>query len=73
MSSKLHSARKATFMNIKGKARWPHENKKAWKCKVKAMVEAGWRYRPKFEGDDFAECGYCGLALDGWEGGDMPL
>ncbi|KAK5987944.1 Protein bir1 [Cladobotryum mycophilum] len=30
-------ARKATFGE-----RWPHDNKKGWKCKTKQLVEAGW-------------------------------
>lgn len=77
-SVKMVKARKDTFLggvgdDMEGKARWPHETKRGWKCKVKAMVEAGWRYRPNYEGDDFAECVYCTLALDGWESGDMPF
>ncbi|PTB64613.1 hypothetical protein BBK36DRAFT_1123145 [Trichoderma citrinoviride] len=61
-------ARRATFAN-----RWPHENKKGWKCKTKQLVEAGWKYTPTKESDDMATCTYCQLALDGWEQGDKPL
>ncbi|KAK1244848.1 hypothetical protein MKX08_004477 [Trichoderma sp. CBMAI-0020] len=61
-------ARKATFAG-----RWPHENKKGWKCKTKQLVEAGWKYTPTGESDDMATCAYCQLALDGWEPGDKPL
>ncbi|KAH8125588.1 hypothetical protein FP744_10001760 [Trichoderma asperellum] len=61
-------ARKATFAG-----RWPHENKKGWKCKTKQLVEAGWKYTPTGESDDMATCAYCQLALDGWEQGDKPL
>ncbi|RFU78114.1 hypothetical protein TARUN_4105 [Trichoderma arundinaceum] len=61
-------ARKATFAG-----RWPHENKKGWKCKTKQLVDAGWKYTPTGESDDMATCTYCQLALDGWEQGDKPL
>ncbi|TFB01324.1 Protein bir1 [Trichoderma ghanense] len=61
-------ARRATFAD-----RWPHENKKGWKCKTKQLVEAGWKYTPTEESDDMATCTYCQLALDGWEQGDKPL
>ncbi|KAL7946512.1 hypothetical protein V8C42DRAFT_38414 [Trichoderma barbatum] len=61
-------ARKATFAD-----RWPHENKKGWKCKTKQLVNAGWKYTPTEESDDMATCTYCQLALDGWEQGDKPL
>ncbi|ETS00462.1 hypothetical protein M419DRAFT_54688, partial [Trichoderma reesei RUT C-30] len=61
-------ARRATFAD-----RWPHENKKGWKCKTKQLVEAGWKYTPTEESDDMATCAYCHLALDGWEQGDKPL
>ncbi|KAM0250354.1 hypothetical protein ACHAQJ_008661 [Trichoderma viride] len=61
-------ARKATFAG-----RWPHENKKGWRCKTKQLVEAGWKYTPTGESDDMATCTYCQLALDGWEQGDKPL
>ncbi|KAL7811448.1 hypothetical protein V8C44DRAFT_330469 [Trichoderma aethiopicum] len=61
-------ARRATFAD-----RWPHENKKGWKCKTKQLVEAGWKYTPTEESDDMATCTYCQLALDGWEPGDKPL
>ncbi|KAL7816193.1 hypothetical protein V8C26DRAFT_400837 [Trichoderma gracile] len=61
-------ARRATFAD-----RWPHENKKGWKCKTKQLVEAGWKYTPTEESDDMATCTYCHLALDGWEPGDKPL
>ncbi|KAL6692144.1 hypothetical protein J3F84DRAFT_351796 [Trichoderma pleuroticola] len=61
-------ARRATFAD-----RWPHENKKGWKCKTKQLVDAGWKYTPTEESDDMATCTYCQLALDGWEQGDKPL
>ncbi|KAL7782453.1 hypothetical protein V8C43DRAFT_295861 [Trichoderma afarasin] len=61
-------ARRATFAE-----RWPHENKKGWKCKTKQLVDAGWKYTPTEESDDMATCTYCQLALDGWEQGDKPL
>ncbi|KAL7794502.1 hypothetical protein V8C37DRAFT_59051 [Trichoderma ceciliae] len=61
-------ARRATFGG-----RWPHENKKGWRCKTKQLVEAGWKYTPTGESDDMATCTYCQLALDGWEQGDKPL
>ena len=61
-------ARKMTFAG-----RWPHETKRGWKCKAKALVEAGWHYAPTAESADMAMCAYCGLGLDGWEAGDKPL
>lgn len=68
MSTRMVEARKATFGDL-----WPHEGKKGWKCKTKQLVEAGWIYKPTYDGDDFAECIYCTLALDGWEPADKPL
>ncbi|XMA16596.1 hypothetical protein WAI453_009387 [Rhynchosporium graminicola] len=67
-SSAMIAARKATFSD-----KWPHEGKKGWKCKVKQMVDAGWKYTPTPEYDDMATCTYCNLALDGWENSDKPL
>ncbi|KAL2061032.1 hypothetical protein VTL71DRAFT_9084 [Oculimacula yallundae] len=67
-SSTMIAARKATFAD-----KWPHEGKKGWKCKVKQMVDAGWKYTPTPEYDDMATCAYCNLALDGWENSDKPL
>ncbi|PBP16919.1 AT hook domain-containing protein [Diplocarpon rosae] len=67
-SSKMIEARKATFAD-----KWPHEGKKGWKCKVKQMVDAGWKYTPTPEYDDMATCTYCALALDGWENSDKPM
>ncbi|KAH8680705.1 hypothetical protein BX600DRAFT_428688 [Xylariales sp. PMI_506] len=64
----MMEARKATFAG-----RWPHENKRGWKCKVKQMVDAGWKYTPTMESDDMATCTYCQLALDGWEPADKPM
>ncbi|OBT66275.1 hypothetical protein VE03_04358 [Pseudogymnoascus sp. 23342-1-I1] len=68
MSTRMVEARKATFGD-----RWPHEGKKGWKCKTKQLVEAGWIHKPTPEGDDYAECVYCTLALDGWEPADKPF
>ncbi|KAG4435833.1 hypothetical protein IFR05_008692 [Cadophora sp. M221] len=67
-SSTMIAARKATFAD-----KWPHEGKKGWKCKVKQMVDAGWKYTPTPEYDDMATCAYCSLALDGWENSDKPM
>ncbi|KAH8592879.1 hypothetical protein B0O99DRAFT_223344 [Bisporella sp. PMI_857] len=67
-SARMIDARKTTFAN-----KWPHESKKGWKCKVKQMVDAGWKYTPTPEYDDMATCAYCNLALDGWEPSDKPL
>ncbi|KAM3085128.1 hypothetical protein ACMFMG_003560 [Clarireedia jacksonii] len=61
-------ARKATFGG-----QWPHESKKGWKCKIKQLADAGWKYTPTLESDDMATCTYCSLALDGWEPSDKPL
>ncbi|RYO84908.1 hypothetical protein DL762_005432 [Monosporascus cannonballus] len=61
-------ARKATFGG-----RWPHEGKRGWKCKIKQLVDAGWKYTPTAESDDMATCAYCQLALDGWEPKDDPM
>lgn len=36
------------------------------------MIEAGWYYCPTLESDDFVQCAYCGLSLDGWEPKDNP-
>ncbi|OAA67811.1 chromosome segregation protein [Niveomyces insectorum RCEF 264] len=58
----LFEARKSTFAG-----RWPYESKKGWKCKVKQLAEAGWKYTPTLESDDNTTCAYCQLALDGWE------
>ncbi|KIN08425.1 hypothetical protein OIDMADRAFT_187821 [Oidiodendron maius Zn] len=67
-STRMIDARRATFAD-----KWPHENKKGWKCKIKQMVDAGWKYTPTPEYDDTATCTYCSLALDGWEQADKPL
>ncbi|KAH7150134.1 hypothetical protein B0J13DRAFT_673863 [Dactylonectria estremocensis] len=64
----MKEARKATFAG-----RWPHDSKKAWKCKTKQLVDAGWKYTPTSDSDDMATCVYCQLALDGWEPADKPL
>ncbi|KAH9221287.1 hypothetical protein DL95DRAFT_519313 [Leptodontidium sp. 2 PMI_412] len=68
LSLTMIAARKATFAD-----KWPHEGKKGWKCKVKQMVDAGWKYTPTPEYDDMATCAYCNLALDGWENSDKPM
>ncbi|KAF4126526.1 Inhibitor of Apoptosis domain [Geosmithia morbida] len=67
LESTMMEARKATFAGL-----WPHDGKRAWKCKTKQLVEAGWRYTPTLDSDDNATCAYCGLGLDGWEPGDKP-
>ncbi|KAK8119382.1 uncharacterized protein PG998_004008 [Apiospora kogelbergensis] len=69
----MMEARKQTFA-----LRWPHEGKRAWKCKTKQltrqqMVDAGWKYTPTIDSDDMATCTYCQLALDGWEPADKPI
>ncbi|EXJ57528.1 hypothetical protein A1O7_07876 [Cladophialophora yegresii CBS 114405] len=58
----LTDARRATFA-----IGWPHESKRAWKCKTERMVEAGWHFAPVAEGEDYVSCAYCKLSLDGWE------
>ncbi|OLN95826.1 Protein bir1 [Colletotrichum chlorophyti] len=68
LSSRMVAARKATF-----DGRWPHEGKRGWKCKIKQLAEAGWKYTPSLEYNDMATCTYCELALDGWEQGDKPM
>jgi hypothetical protein len=68
MSADMLEARKMTFAG-----RWPHEGKRAWKCKTKQMVEAGWHYQPTVDAADMAMCAYCHLGLDGWEADDKPL
>lgn len=67
-TTRMIEARKATFAD-----KWPHENKKGWKCKTKQLVDAGWKYTPTPEYDDMATCTYCQLALDGWEPSDKPM
>ncbi|WYZ45985.1 hypothetical protein EsH8_IX_000210 [Colletotrichum jinshuiense] len=67
-SARMVAARKATF-----DGRWPHEGKRGWKCKIKQLAEAGWKYTPSLEYNDMATCTYCELALDGWEQGDKPM
>ncbi|KAI1497236.1 hypothetical protein F5X99DRAFT_28714 [Biscogniauxia marginata] len=67
-SAQMIEARKATFGG-----RWPHEGKRAWKCKTKQLVDAGWKYTPTSESEDMATCTYCQLALDGWEPKDNPM
>ncbi|ETI25414.1 hypothetical protein G647_02187 [Cladophialophora carrionii CBS 160.54] len=64
----LADARRATFA-----AGWPHESKRAWKCKIERMVEAGWHFAPVAEGEDYVSCAYCKLSLDGWEPKDDPF
>ncbi|ORY64835.1 uncharacterized protein BCR38DRAFT_408599 [Pseudomassariella vexata] len=64
----MMEARKATFTG-----RWPHEGKKGWKCKIKQMVDAGWKHTPTIDSEDMATCTYCQLALDGWEPKDQPM
>lgn len=81
-SDRMVEARRATFAD-----RWPHEEKKGWKCKTKQvrnqmtfaitantiqLVEAGWYYQPTPETDDWVTCAYCELGLDGWEPSDDP-
>ena len=61
-------ARRATFA-----IGWPHEAKRAWKCKTERMVEAGWHFTPVPEGEDYVSCAYCKLCLDGWEPKDDPF
>ena len=68
MSPELVEARRNTFADL-----WPHENKKAWKPKVKQMIEAGWAYDPSPDDEDGATCFYCNMSLDGWEPKDSPL
>lgn len=68
LDPRMIEARKATFAG-----KWPYDAKKAWKCKTKQLVEAGWYYNPTLESDDMATCAYCQLALDGWEAGDKPM
>jgi hypothetical protein len=64
----LTDARRATFA-----IGWPHESKRAWKCKTERMVEAGWHFAPVAEGEDYVSCAYCKLSLDGWEPKDDPF
>ncbi|KIW66160.1 hypothetical protein PV04_08361 [Phialophora macrospora] len=64
----LTDARRATFA-----IGWPHEPKRAWKCKTERMVEAGWHFAPVAEGEDYVSCAYCKLSLDGWEPKDDPF
>lgn len=66
-STKLLEARKATFAD-----RWPHEDKKGWKCHVKQMIEAGWSYTPTLQSDDMVTCNYCALTFDNWGKNDKP-
>ena len=61
-------ARRATFA-----IGWPHEPKRAWKCKTEKMVEAGWYFAPVAGGEDYVSCAYCKLSLDGWEPKDDPF
>ncbi|KAK1768225.1 hypothetical protein QBC33DRAFT_619082 [Phialemonium atrogriseum] len=68
LDPRMVEARKATFGG-----KWPYESKKAFKCKTKQLVEAGWRYTPTLESDDMTTCPYCHLGLDGWESGDKPI
>ncbi|KAH0605875.1 uncharacterized protein H6S33_004332 [Morchella sextelata] len=52
---------------------WPHEGKLGWAPSVHRMAEAGWHYSPTKDSDDFANCAYCDLSLDGWEPTDDPI
>ena len=64
----LAEARRATYA-----IGWPHEPKRAWRCKVEKMVEAGWHFAPVTDGEDYVSCAYCKLSLDGWEPKDDPF
>ncbi|TQS38284.1 hypothetical protein Golomagni_01213 [Golovinomyces magnicellulatus] len=68
LCTEILEARKATFSD-----RWPHESKKGWKCHVKQMIEAGWKYTPTLESDDMVTCSYCKLALCNWGKNDKPF
>ncbi|KAF1349629.1 hypothetical protein BDV97DRAFT_369169 [Delphinella strobiligena] len=68
MDEDLVDARTATYADL-----WPHEKKKAWKPKVKKLVEAGWCFDPSQEAEDGTTCFYCNLSLDGWEPKDNPM
>ena len=35
------------------------------------MTNAGFIHKPDPDSNDMAECGYCGLQLDGWEEDDI--
>ncbi|POS82396.1 hypothetical protein EPUL_005374, partial [Erysiphe pulchra] len=67
LSTRIFEARKATFAD-----KWPHEEKKGWKCHIKQMIEAGWRYTPTLQSDDTVTCNYCALTLSDWEKYDNP-
>ncbi|KAI1002905.1 hypothetical protein K3495_g5299 [Podosphaera aphanis] len=64
---KMVEARKATFAE-----KWPHENKRGWKCRTKQMVEGGWKYTPTSLNDDMVSCSYCTLSIHSWEKLDRP-
>ncbi|RKF75336.1 putative at hook domain-containing protein [Golovinomyces cichoracearum] len=68
LCTKILEARKATFSD-----KWPHESKKGWKCHVKQMIEAGWKYTPTPESNDMVTCSYCNLALSNWGKNDKPF
>ncbi|RKF54831.1 putative at hook domain-containing protein [Erysiphe neolycopersici] len=67
LSTRLIEARKATFAD-----KWPHREKKGWKCHIKQMTEAGWRYTPTLQSDDTVTCNYCALTSSNWEKNDNP-
>lgn len=67
LSTRIFEARKATFAD-----KWPHEEKKGWKCHTKQMTEAGWRYTPTLQSNDTVTCNYCALTLSDWEKNDNP-
>lgn len=67
-SERLVEARRKTF-----EIGWPHEAKRGWTCKTEKMVEAGWYFAPTEECEDFVQCSWCKLGLDGWEPKDDAL
>jgi cytochrome c peroxidase len=52
---------------------WPHENKRAWKCKSVKLAESGWYFDPEIDADDAVSCAYCNLSIGNWEPKDDPL
>jgi hypothetical protein len=68
MSEKYRNARLQSFQDL-----WPHENKRAWKCKSVKLAESGWFFDPEVDAEDAVSCPYCNLSIGNWEPKDDPL
>lgn len=76
VDEKLNSAKgeeEPSLSHLMGFPVWPHEGKKGWIPTCENMARAGFYFNPQNSGDDFVECPYCKLGLEGWEPGDDPV